>query len=130
MENFSLLYPHDKEPSLLTLCDESCKDLSLDLICETLSESEYEQNVIKRMMRRMESDPEVIRYRCDVFEDILKYPELRGRIKELLEQLDYLKELEKSAKDNTAAPIWQLINRLQELDVYVNCISRFSRCQS
>ena len=130
MENFSLLYPHDKEPSFLTLCDESCNDLSLDLICETLSESEYEQNVIKRMMRRMESDPEVIRYRCDVFEDILKYPELRGRIKELLEQLDYLKELEKSAKDNTAAPIWQLINRLQELDVYVNCISGINEALS
>lgn len=122
-ENFSLLYPEGKEPSFMTLGDEACNDLSLEYICETISESEYEKNIIKRMMMKIESDPEVIRYRCDVFEDVLKYPSLRNKIKELLEQLDYLKDLEKSVKDNTAEPVWQLINRLQELDVYVNCIT-------
>ena len=75
------------------------------------------------MMMKLESDPEVIRYRCDIFEDIFKFPSLRNKIKELLEQLDYLRELEKSVKDNTAAPVWQLINRLQELDAYVKCIT-------
>ena len=123
MDNFSLLYPQDKTPSSDVLTDESCNDLSLEYICEHISESEYEQNIIKKMMINIESDPEIIRYRCDVFDDILKFPSLRNKIKELLEQLNYLKELERSVKDNTAAPIWQLINRLQELDVYVNCIT-------
>ena len=123
MENFSLLYPQGKEPCVNILSDETCNDLSLDYIVDHITESEYEQNIIKRMMTKLESDPEVIRYRCDIFEDILKFPSLRDKIKELLEQLDYLKELERSVKDNTAAPVWQLINRLQELDVYVNCIT-------
>lgn len=123
MDNFSLLYPAGKEPSYQTLNDEACNDLSLEYICDALTESEYEQNIIKRMMMKIESDPEVIRYRCDIFDDILKFPSLRNKIKELLEQLDYLKDLERSAKDNTAAPVWQLINRLQELDAYVNCIT-------
>lgn len=122
-DNFSLLYPAGKEPAFQTLSDETCNDLSLEYICDHITESEYEQNIIKRMMMKIESDPEVIRYRCDIFEDIISFPSLRERIKELLEQLDYLKDLEKSVKDNTAAPIWQLINRLQELDVYVNCIT-------
>ena len=122
-ENFSLLYPADKEPAFETLSDTTCNDLSLEFICDSISESEYEQNVIKRMMRKFVADTDVIKYRCDIFEDIINFPELRNRIKELLEELDYLKDLEKSVKDNTAAPIWQLINRLQELDVYVNCIS-------
>ncbi len=130
MENFSLLYPAGKEPSFTTLGDDTCNDLSLEYLCDHITESEYEQNVIKRMMMKLESDPEVIRYRCDVFEDILKYPSLRDKIKELLEQLDYLKDLEKSVKDNTAAPIWQLINRLQELDVYVNCITGINQSLS
>lgn len=122
-EQFSLLYPEGKEPAFMTLSDETCNDLSLQYLCEHIAETEYEQNVIKRMMMKIESDPEVIRYRCDIFEDILKFPSLRNKIKELLEQLDYLKELEKSVKDNTAAPVWQLINRLQELDAYVKCIT-------
>ncbi len=123
MENFSLLYPQGKEPCVNVLSDETCNDLSLDYIVDHITESEYEQNIIKKMMTKLESDPDVIRYRCDVFEDILKFPSLRDKIKDLLEQLDYLKELERSVKDNTAAPVWQLINRLQELDVYVNCIT-------
>ena len=128
IENFSLMYPEGKSPSYMTLGEECCNDLSLDYICDSITESEYEQNVIKRMMTRLEHDPETISYRCDVFEDILRFPSLREKIKELLEQLDYLKDLEKSARDNTAEPIWQLINRLQELDVYVNCITGINEC--
>lgn len=123
MDNFSLLYPQNKIPSPVMLTDEASNDLSLEYICEHITESEYEQNIIKKMMLKVESDPEIIRYRCDIFEDILKFPTLRNKIKDLLEQLNYLKELERSVKDNTAAPIWQLINRLQELDVYINCIT-------
>ena len=123
MEIFSLLYPQDKEPSFSTLSAEAINDLSLEFICEHITDNEYEHNVIKKMMTKIVSDAEVIRYRCDIFHDILRFPKLRSRIRELLDQLNYLKELEHSAKDNAAAPIWQLINRLHELDVYVNCIS-------
>lgn len=130
MDNFSLLYPQNKTSSPAVLTDEACNDLSLEYICEHVTESEYEQNIIMKMMKKLESDPEIIRYRCDIFEDILKFPTLRDKIKELLEQLNYLKELERSVKDNTAAPIWQLINRLQELDVYVNCISGINKSLS
>lgn len=123
LEKFSLLYPEGKEPAYKTMGDEVINDLSLNLICDNLTESDYEKNIIKRIMTRIESDPEVIRYRSEIFDDILRFPKLRDGIKDLLEQLDYLKNLEHSAKDKTAEPIWQLINRLQELHAYINCIS-------
>ena len=123
MADFSLFYPQDVKPSGKVLSDEACNDLSVEYICEKLSGEVYEQNIIKNMLIRLERDPSVIRYRRDVFDDIFHFPKLRERIKELLEELAYLKELEKSVKDATASPVWQLINRLQELDVYVNCIS-------
>ena len=123
MKDFSLLYPNDKEPAGKILSEETINDLSIEMICEKLSGDTFEQNIIKNIMIKMEKDPEVIRYRRDVFDDIYHYPQLRQRIKELLDELAYLKDLEKSVKDATAAPIWQLINRLQELDIYVNCIS-------
>ena len=123
LEKFSLLYPEGKEPAYKTLGDEVINDLSLNYICDHLTESDYEKNIIKRLMTRLESDPEVIRYRSDIFDDILRFPKLREGIRSLLEQLDYLKDLEHSAKDKTAEPIWQLVNRLQELHAYINCIS-------
>ena len=123
MADFSLLYPQGTSPDSKVLSEEACNDLSIEYICEKLSGETYEQNIIKNIMIRMERDPAVIRYRRDVFDDLFHFPKLRERIKELLVELAYLKELEKSVKDATASPIWQLINRLQELDVYVNCIS-------
>ena len=123
MKEFSLLYPQGVKPDYKILGSEAINDLSVELICDRLSEVAYERNVIKNIMIKMERNPEVIRYRRDIFDDIFHFPKLREHIKELLEELDFLKELEKSLKDGTAAPIWQLINRLHELDVYINCIS-------
>jgi len=123
MADFSLLYPKNTKPDYVVLSEETCNDLSVDYICEKLTGEVFEQNIIKNIMIKIERNPQVIRYRRDVFDDIYHYPELRERIKELLDELAYLKDLEKSAKDATASPIWQLINRLQELDIYVKCIS-------
>ncbi len=127
-DKFSLLYPPGVQPDYQVLGEETCNDLSLEYICEHITDIEYEQNVIKKMMTKLEKNPETIRYRCDVFEDILKFPALRKKIEELLEELSFLKEIEKSVKDQTAAPLWQLISRLHELDVYVKCISGISQC--
>ena len=123
MKEFSLLYPRNVKPDTKTLSDDAVNDLSVEFICEKLSGELFEQNIIKNIMINMERNPEVIRYRRDVFDDIYHFPSLREQIKDLLEQLAYLRELEKSTKDPTASPVWQLINRLQELDIYVNCIS-------
>ncbi len=123
MSDFSLQYPEGKSENFQTLTEETCNDLSIEYICDRVTDSEYEQNIIFKMMTKLESDPEVIKYRRDIFDDILHFPALRDKIKELLEELNYLKELEKSVRDQTAAPVWQLINRLQELDVYVKCIA-------
>ncbi len=128
MERFSLLYPQNCKSEYMMLPDEACNDLSLDKICQALSGEVFEQNIIKNIMIKIERNPDIVRYRCDVFEDVVRFPELRQKIKQLLDELAYLKELEKSAKDATAAPIWQLINRLHELDIYVNCISSINEC--
>lgn len=130
MKSFSLLYSENYKSEYMMLTDEACNDLSLDLICRTLSGEVFEQNIIKNIMMKVERNPDTVRYRSDVFEDIMRFPKLREQIKLLLDELAYLKDLEKSAKDATAAPVWQLINRLQELDIYVNCISQINECLS
>ncbi len=123
MKNFSLMYPEGKQPAFKMLSSDACNDLSLDMIIEQIVESDAEMKTIKRMMMEIESDPAVIRYRCDIFEDILEFPELREKLKEMLEQLDYLKNFNKSFRDESIAPVWQLINRLLELGAYIDCIT-------
>ena len=123
MQEFSLLYPQGVTPDSKTLSDETINDLSIDMICDKITDDTFEHNVIKNIMIKIERNPEVIRYRADIFDDIVHFPKLREHIKDLLEQLAFLKELERSLKDTAAAPIWQLINRLNELEIYTNCIS-------
>lgn len=123
MQDFSLLYPQGVTPDCKTLSDEAINDLSLELICEKLADDTFEHNIIKNIMIKIERNPTVIKYRTDIFDDIIHFPKLRERIKELLEQLAFLKEMERSLKDTAAAPIWQLVNRLNELEIYINCIS-------
>ena len=130
MADFSLLYPNGVKTNSKQLSPEAVNDLSVDYICEKLSGEVFEQNIIKNIMINMECDPEVIRYRRDVFDDIYHYPQLREGIKGLLEELAYLKDLEKSAKDSAASPVWRLINRLQELDIYINCIEGIHKALS
>ena len=130
MQEFSLLYPQGFEPDCQTLSEEACNDLSLELICDKLTEDTFEHNVIKNIMMKVERNPQVIRYRADIFDDIVHFPKLREHIKDLLEQLAFLKELERSLKDTAAAPIWQLVNRLNELDIYINCISGINEALS
>lgn len=129
MDTISLLFPADiGEVPVHTLPDETINDLSVPYICAQLSNNAGEQNVIKNIMVQLCDDPRVIRYRCDIFEDVLRFPELRRRIGELLDQLDFLKSVERLAKDTDASSIWQLVNRLNELDSYIDCIAGIRDC--
>ena len=123
MEQLSLMYPAGKEPNTKTLTEEACNDLSIDFLLGFLTSNKDERHIIRRMMLELESDPEVISYRCDVFEDIMRFPNLRTRLANALDQLNYMKTLGSTFMDETVAPLWQLINRLRELEIYIGCIA-------
>ena len=107
MNEFNLLYPQGTAPGFQKISETACNDLSLEYILSHVAKNEYEKNLIKRMMTGLESCPEVI---------------FKDKIRDSLDRLDYLKTLGRSFNDDSVAPIWQLINRLQELDVYIGCI--------
>ncbi|MEE0264252.1 MAG: hypothetical protein UD936_01360 [Acutalibacteraceae bacterium] len=123
MNNFSLFYPMNYERSPLRMSEDAINDLSLDHIINTLTEDAFERTSIKELMTQIECNVELIKYRCDVFEDFLRLPQLRYSLTELLSMLNELKELEKFKKDSDASSLWQIINRLREIDRYINCIT-------
>ena len=124
MENFSLLYPKNSDRKENTLTDEAVNDLSIDFIIDALTEDNYEKNLLKKIMVNVTDDKETIEYRRDIFKDFLKFPELRNELSELVEKLADLREIERFQKDQEASSLWMLINRLREIDDYVNCITR------
>ncbi len=123
MADFSLMWPSDCPRECRELSDDCCNDLSLAYLCSRLSKKEYDRNVIYTMLRQMPSSARVVKYRVDVFDDILRHPQLRQNVAELLEQLEFLKSLHKHARDSEASSIWQIINRLNELDSYIDCVT-------
>lgn len=123
MMEFSLLYPQNIDFNVKNLTDEAVNDLSIDFLCDALTEDNYEKNCIKNIMTEITDSKEVIEYRCGVFDDFYKFPELRNSLSKLLEKLADLKEIERFQKDTDASALWSLINRLREIDEYVDCIT-------
>lgn len=123
MENLSLLHPQNSNAEYRTLTKEAINDLSVDFLCEALSKEPYERNSIKQLLINITDNEQVIKYRCDVFDDFLRYPRLRESLAGLLEKLDDLREIERFQKDSEASSLWQMINRLREMDGYVDCIT-------
>lgn len=123
MTDFSLMWPQDCVQTYKELNDDCCNDLSLEYICSCLSKKEYDRNIIYDILKKIPSDSNVVKYRVDIFDDILRHPELRKNINTLLEQLEFLKSLHKHARDSEATSIWQIINRLNELDSYIDCVT-------
>ena len=123
MAEFSLMWPSDFPREFKELNDDCCNDLSLEQFCSRLSKKEYDRNVIFTMLRQMPSNARVVKYRVDVFDDILRLPQLRQNVAQLLEQIEFLKSLHKHARDSEASSIWQIVNRLNELDSYIDCVT-------
>lgn len=124
MEELSLLHPQNSNAKYYTLTKEAINDLSIDFLCESLTKEPYERNSIKNLLINITDDEEVIKYRCDVFDDFLRYPQLRSDLTDLLEKLNDLREIERFQKDSEASSLWQMVNRLREMDGYVDCITR------
>ena len=122
MKNFSLFYPMDYQKSPLNMNAEAINDLSINYIVENLTEDDFERNTIKQLMTQIECNEELIKYRCDIFEDFLNLPQLRTSLTELLSMLSELREIEKFKKDTDAPSFWQLINRMREINRYIDCI--------
>lgn len=128
MRKLSLLYPSEMEPVYNELPEESAHDLSLDYICGHLTDDRSEINLIKNIMTKISDDPKVIQYRCDIFEDILRFPEMREQIQELLKKVDFFREYGCFRKNQEDSGIWDLVQRLYEIGDYILSVESIYNC--
>ena len=116
---FSLMNPQGADRSYQTLTDEAVNDLSIEFILDALTDSHLERPHLRSMLTKVPTDPETISYRHDVFEDFLRFPELREAMSELVLKLSDLRDLERFQMDSDSSALWSLINRLREIDDYM-----------
>jgi len=127
--NVSLLCPADIEPEYKALSELSIHDLGMDIICEALSDKVKEQRMILYIMSHLSAKPEVAAYRLEVFEDIKKYPTLRGEMMTLLDAVSFLKEFgsfKREFDDEYSA--WDLLHRLDEIKDYIKSVEGIYEC--
>ena len=130
-KRLSILNPQGEEAEYKILPNVAVHDLGLDLICKKLSAKEQEQEMIKRIMARMTANPKVTQYRCDVFSDILNFPEMRNRMMELLDQVDFLRDYGSFKRDyDESVGTWDLLHRLDEIKDYIQCVEAIFECLS
>ena len=83
-EKLSILFPLQEEITYREIPEETWHDLGLDAITEKIASKPQEVPLLRRVMMNLTADPRVAAYRIDVFEDILRHPEIRDRMLALL----------------------------------------------
>ena len=115
MEKLSILFPWQEEVTYREIPEETWHDLGLDAITEKVAAKPQEVPLIRRVMMNLTADPRVAAFRIDVFEDILRHPEIREKMLKLLEKVRMFYDygvVNRHAGDE--AGIWDLMHRLEE----------------
>jgi hypothetical protein len=127
----SILYPNYEEVEYRQLSEETCHDLGLDYICQKLTKKEDEQRLIMSIISKMTASTKVAKFRQQVFQDILSLPEMRQRMMELLDKVQFLKEYGSFKNDyDKKAGLWDLLHRLDEINDYIMYIEAIRECLS
>ena len=128
----SILSPRElQESEYRNLSETTFHDLGLDRITQHLTNKIEEQHMIRRVMTRLTADPEVVQYRCDVFADLMRFPEMRNQMMDLLHRVHYLQDYVSLKRDfDKKDGAWDLLHRLAEISDYIECVEAMHLCLS
>lgn len=126
--SISLLHP-GSEAEYKTMSDTTVHDLGIDSITSKITDDPKQQQMIIRVLSKMSSDDNVARYRQEVFDDIYNLPDIREKLLDLMNQIDYLKDYGTWRKNAEEKPgLWDLMHRLDELKTYIKCVEDIREC--
>jgi hypothetical protein len=128
---FSLLYPRGKEVEFRKLEGSAYHDLGLDVITNAVTSDKNEQAIIVDILSYLSADPEVTNYRQEIFEDLKNLPDIRAKITELFDQIEFNKQygVIKKSQDEVEG-LWLLMHRLDQYRDYITCVDALKDCLS
>ena len=128
-KGLSILFPHDSFEACTVLSETAVHDLGLDRICESVSDKPKEQSLILGIMSRITADPDVVRFRLDVFDDIYRNPAFCERMLVILDKIEFLKDFGSFRRDNEeSSGTWDLVHRLEEIRDYISYVEALQEC--
>jgi len=125
----SILFPWQDRVTYQAISEETWHNLGLDAVVEKVAKQPSEVPLLQRVMTSLTADPEVSRFRGDVFEDLLCYPEIRSRLTELLNKVKMFYDygiVKRQAGDE--AGVWDLMHRLEEYHDYIQTVEAIREC--
>ena len=127
----SLLFPFQERIEYRMIPEETWHDLGLDALTEKVAAQPQEQAMIQQVMRSLTPDPEVTAFRCGVFGELLRHPEIRERMARLLERVKMFYDYGVVRRhENDESGIWDLMRRLEEYHDYVVTVEEIRDCLS
>ena len=127
----SILFPYQEEVTYREIPEESWHDLGLDALTEKVASQPQEVPLLRRVMMSLTADPRVAAFRSDVFEDMLRHPEIRERLAKLLDKIKMFYDygvVNRHEGDETG--IWDLMHRLEEYHDYILTVEAIRECLS
>lgn len=126
----SLLWPPGATapPPETWLDENSVRDLGLEETVSGIvqrSTGREGRQAVKDILRQLCCDPDVLRYRQDVFEDLLRYPELAAGFDHLLPRLAELEQYGQAEQQEIN--LYRVTWWLGELEIYLECVGLLSR---
>lgn len=119
----SLLTPPGNTPDYRVLSEAAIHDLGLDYLCEQVTEKKQERTLFLSILSKMTDNPEVTKYRSDVFADIYRNETMRDEMLRILDKINFLRDYGSIGKTfEEAANVWDLMHRLDELKDYIQCV--------
>lgn len=130
-KKFSLLYPRGKQIEFKKLEDSAFHDLGLDVVTKEVTSEPREQAIISEILAHLTADPEVTNYRQDVFEDLKNLPDIRAKLVELFDKIEFNKQygVIRKSKDEVEG-LWYLMHRLNQYRDYITCVDSLKECLS
>ena len=128
-EKLTILFPFQERITYEMMSDETLHDLGLDALCREAASDPKEQAMILQVLRSVTPDPEVARFRADVFDDLFHHPDIREKLMKLLDHVKFLNDFGavRRASDEGVG-VWDLIHRLDELRDYIATVEAIEDC--
>lgn len=122
-----LLFKEENEP-VVDLYKDSYKDLAIEeLVCAVTPEEE-ERQFFRQVFHKMPVRFETVRYRQEILRDFLLQEEFCTKIEEAVKKLKILYDFKSHARSELKkAVIWELIEQLNELEIYVDVIGQLEQ---
>ena len=128
--NISLIHL-DGATDYKSMNDTTYHDLGLDELAKRVTEEPKEQQMIQRTLSQMTSSPEVAALRQDIFYDLLTLPDIRKKLLDLMNRIEYLRDYGSWRKSSDEkADIWDLLHRLDEINSYIIAVEELRECLS